>query len=105
MPVCDSRNQFPPRVAEPVLSVDARISTPVCVVSASITYFQLLLEYRAHAIISKCVAPCSDLHHLIKSLNWVHVASSGSSTSTRETMHEDEAAFCSAASMLNIGAR
>jgi hypothetical protein len=57
-PVCDSKNQFPPSVAAPVSSVDARTVTSlppliICAVSVSIIYFQSGLEYNAHAIISK----------------------------------------------------
>ena len=101
-PVCDSKNQFPPSAAEPVLSVDARTVTPVCVASVSTMYFQSGSEYRAHAIMSKCAAPISGavLHHTMKSLNGPHVSRVGSCVSTRATMHDPD----TDASMLNAGA-
>ena len=90
--MCDSKNQSPPSTADPVSSVDARTSTPVCsgsgAASVSIMYFQSGLEYSAHAIMSKCAAPQLFLHHTIKSLNCVHVSRVGSNCLTCSTMHD-----------------
>ena len=68
-------------------------------------YFQSGLEYRAHAIKSKCAAPHSVLHHPTKSLNCAHVSRVGSIVSTCATMHDlgTAAAGSGAGAIMGIG--
>ena len=81
-PVFDSRNQFPPNSAAPVLSVDARMSICNPVASVSIMYFQFVLEYSAHAIKSSAVIPYCVMSPAMKSENGFHVSSRGSAATT-----------------------